>query len=85
MLKDFDMEVVLRQNFYDFFTERRHNTDDIHLLYRMKAFDPRRVSHRLALECEYCEFFGAGYVLSFPLPSLEVYHIIMHAFKGVYQ
>ena len=49
MLKDFDMECVLRQNFYDFFTERRHNTDDIQLLHRMKAFDPRRVSH-LVLE-----------------------------------
>ena len=45
MLKDFDMEVVLRQNFYDFFSERRHNTDDIQLLHRMKAFHPRRVSH----------------------------------------
>ena len=43
MLKDFDMELVLRQNFYDFFAERRYNTDDIQLLHRMKAFDPRTV------------------------------------------
>ena len=44
MLKDFDMELVLRQNFYDFFAERRYNTEDILLLHRMKAFDPRKVS-----------------------------------------
>ena len=45
MLKDFDMVCVLQQNFYDFFTKQRHNIDDIQLLHRMKAFDPRRLSH----------------------------------------
>ena len=45
MLKDFDMELQLRQNFYDFFAERRYNTDDIQLLHRMKAFDPRKVCY----------------------------------------
>ena len=42
MLKDFDMELVLQQNF---FSEQHYNTDDIQLLHRMKAFDPRRVNH----------------------------------------
>lgn len=44
MLEDFDMEVVLRQNFYDFFAEHRYNSEDNELLYRMEAFDKKTVS-----------------------------------------
>ncbi len=44
MLRDFDMELVLHQNFYDFFHERRSHGDDAHLLYRMQAFDKTSVS-----------------------------------------
>lgn len=41
MLEQFDMEMVLRQNFYDFFIEHRHNSDDNELLFRMEAFDKK--------------------------------------------
>ena len=43
MLEDFNMEVVLRQNFYDFFAEHRYNSEDSELLYRMEAFDKKTV------------------------------------------
>ena len=44
MLEDFEMELIFRQNFYDFFEEHRYNTDDSDLMYRMEAFDKAKVS-----------------------------------------
>ena len=43
MLKEFDMELVLRQNFYNFFLERRYNTEDLNLMFKMQAFDKTEV------------------------------------------
>jgi len=43
MLKEFDMELVLRQNFYNFFLERRYNSEDLSLMFKMQAFDKRKV------------------------------------------
>ena len=37
------MELKLQQNFYDFFSERRYNTDDVYLMSRMKAFNLQTV------------------------------------------
>ena len=45
MLEPFEMELILRQNFYDFFEEHRYNSDDADLLYRMEAFDKSTVSY----------------------------------------
>lgn len=45
MLDDFNMEIVLRQNFYDFFAEHRYNLEDNELLYRMEAFDKKTVRY----------------------------------------
>ena len=43
MLEDFEMELIFRQNFYDFFEEHRYNSDDGDLMYRMEAFDKATV------------------------------------------
>ena len=43
MLKDFNMEHVCHQNFYDFFTEHRNNADDVELMYKMQAMDRKSV------------------------------------------
>ena len=45
MLKEFDMEEVAHQNFYDFFSEHKFNPEDAHLLFRMKAFDKDASCH----------------------------------------
>ena len=45
MLKAFEMELVVRQNFYDFFEEHRYNSDDGDLMYRMEAFDKVTVNY----------------------------------------
>ena len=37
------MELVLRQNFYNFFLERRYNSEDLSLMFKMQAFDKRKV------------------------------------------
>ena len=44
MLDEFDMKLVLHQNFYDFFNEHRYNAEDAHLMFRMQAFDKQSVS-----------------------------------------
>ena len=44
MLEEFDMEFVLRQNFIDFFNERRGRPEDAELLFKMSAFDKATVS-----------------------------------------
>ena len=44
MLESFQMELVLHQNFFDFFDEHRYNTDDCQLMYRMEAFSKAKVS-----------------------------------------
>ena len=49
MLEEFDMEFVLRQNFIDFFNERRNRPEDAELLFKMSAFDKATVS---VLLCE---------------------------------
>ena len=43
MLEEFEMELVLRQNFYDFFAEHREHPDNSGLMYRMQAFDKSTV------------------------------------------
>ena len=43
MLRDFDMDLCLQQNFYDFFMERRHKPDDVHLMFKMQAFGKQTV------------------------------------------
>ena len=52
MLKEFDMELVLRQNFYNFFLERRYNTEDLNLMFKMQAFDKTEVCFRLIITSE---------------------------------
>ena len=44
MLKDFDMEMILCQNFTDFFSERRHESANANLMYKMQAFNRQTVS-----------------------------------------
>lgn len=44
MLETFEMDLILRQNFYDFFEEHRYNSDDGELMYRMEAFDKTTVN-----------------------------------------
>ncbi|CAI7993579.1 mRNA cap guanine-N7 methyltransferase [Geodia barretti] len=39
MLKDFDMEMILCQNFTDFFSERRHEPPNANLMFKMQAFN----------------------------------------------
>ena len=51
MLKDFDMELCLQQNFYDFFMERRHNPEDVQLMFKMQAFDKQTVELPLVFLC----------------------------------
>ena len=51
MLKDFNMEHVCHQNFYDFFTEHRNNAEDVDLMYKMSAMDRKTVRTSAA----YCE------------------------------
>ena len=51
MLETMGMELVLKQNFYDFFSEHRNNPEDAHLLYRMAAFDKRTVCSLFPLPC----------------------------------
>ena len=45
MLKDFDMELVLCQNFTNFFDENRNKSHNINLMYKMQAFDRQTVSN----------------------------------------
>ena len=44
MLKDFDMEMVLCQNFTDFFRERRDDPANTSLMFKMQAFNRKTVS-----------------------------------------
>ena len=44
MLKEFGMELVLRQNFFDFFNERRGRKKDAELLFKMSVLDKATVS-----------------------------------------
>ena len=63
MLKDFNMEHICHQNFYDFFTEHRNNSDDVDLMYKMQAMD-RETVRMLALYilCGVTKGWGREYV-----------------------
>ena len=68
MLKEFDMELVLRQNFYNFFLERRYNTEDLNLMFKMQAFDKTEVcflQSRLIItsETQLARFLALGHNL----------------------